>query len=181
MPAHSRIALILTLTSLPFAAQPQDLGVQYHLELPAHEALRDIRRASDAHLTPFETDGCSGGLSDAWRLMANTFPAFSETHEQTPPWEACCVVHDRAYHSGGADPTPEMSYIARLSADDALEACVIAEGDERAEAGFYDADPDAVRRAYAGVARLMYLSVRVGGGPCTGLAWRWGFGYDKCW
>lgn len=182
MPAHSRLALLtLALTSLPFPAAPQDLGVQYRLERPAHEALRDIRTALDAQLSPFETDGCSGGLSDAWRMTANTFPAFSEVHEEKPPWEACCVVHDRAYHSGGTDPAPEKSYSERLTADEALEACVVAEGDKRAEDGFYDADPDTVRSAYTSVARLMYLSVRVGGGPCTGLSWRWGFGYDPCW
>lgn len=182
MPALRRnIALILALACLPIHVQSQETGFQYQLELPAHEALRDIRNAPDTALSAFQTDGCSGGLSDAWRLIANTFPAFAEAHEQEPPWEACCVTHDRAYHTGGADPAPQKSYAARLMADAALESCVITEGDKRAEDGFYDADPDDVRQAYAGMARLMYLSVRVGGGPCTGLPWRWGFGYDQCW
>ena len=181
MPAPNLVLLILAMACLPVDAQTQELGMQYRLELPAHEALRSVRQAPDAVLSPFETDGCSGGLSDAWRMIANTFPAFAEARNEVPPWEACCVTHDRAYHSGGADPVPEISYAARLTADIALEACVISEGNIRAGDGFYDADSDDVRQAYAGVARLMYLSVRVGGGPCTGLPWRWGFGYDQCW
>lgn len=181
MPARSCLFLIVALTCLPVDGQSQELGMQYRLELPAHEALRDVREAPDAVLSPFETDGCSGGLSDAWRMIADTFPAFAEAHEGEPPWETCCVTHDRAYHTGGADPAPEMSFAARLTADTALEACVTSEGNNRAEDGFYDADAGDVRQVYASVARLMYLSVRVGGGPCTGLPWRWGFGYDQCW
>lgn len=173
--------LIVALTCLPAVGVSQEGGLQYRLELPAHKVLRGVRETPDAVLVPFLTDGCSGGLSDSWRLIANTFPDFAEAHEDEPPWEACCVTHDRAYHTGGADPEPEMSYAGRLQADMALEACVIFEGKTRADDGFYDADPVDVRKAYAGVARLMYLSVRVGGGPCTGLPWRWGFGYDQCW
>lgn len=169
------------LICLPVVAMSQDRGMQYRLELPAHKVLRGVREAPDAVLAPFQTDGCSGGLSDSWRLIANTFPDFAEAHEETPPWEACCVTHDHAYHTGGVDPKPEQSYSARLAADIALEGCVISEGKTRADDGFYDADPEDVRKAYVGVARLMYLSVRVGGGPCTGLPWRWGFGYDQCW
>jgi hypothetical protein len=181
MPAPKSILLTVALACLPCIGVSQDSGVQYRLELPAHEVLGRVRRASGAVLSPFQTDGCSGGLSDAWRLIANTFPDFAVAHEEKPPWEACCVTHDRAYHIGGADPEPKLSYAARLTADTALEACVISEGDTRANDGFYDADDADVRKAYAGVARLMYLSVRVGGGPCTGLPWRWGFGYEQCW
>ena len=181
MPSRSFALIFSALACLPAIAASQENSVQYQLELPAHQALQTVRTAPNATLSPFETDGCSGGLSNAWRLIANTFPAFAEIHEEVPPWEGCCVTHDRAYHSGGADLAPEASYAARLTADIALEACVISEGDSRAETGFYDADPGDVRLAYAGVARLMYLSVRAGGGPCTGLPWRWGFGYDQCW
>jgi hypothetical protein len=181
MPARNFVLLIVALTCLPVVAESQESGIQYRLELTAHEALRGVRETPSAVLAPFQTDGCSGGLSDAWRMIANTFPDFAEVHEEVPPWEPCCVTHDRAYHIGGADPAPELSYAARLTADIALEACVISEGKIRADEGFYDSDPDDVHQAYAGVARLMYLSVRVGGGPCTGLPWRWGFGHDQCW
>lgn len=40
---------------------------------------------------PFETDGCSGGLSLIWRLATG----------RPPPWEGACVDHDRAYWAGG--------------------------------------------------------------------------------
>ena len=40
---------------------------------------------------PFTTDGCSGGLSQAWRAL----------FRQDPPWEGACIEHDRAYWKGG--------------------------------------------------------------------------------
>lgn len=41
---------------------------------------------------PFITDGCSGGMSWAWRKIARV----------DPPWEGDCVNHDLAYHLGGS-------------------------------------------------------------------------------
>ena len=29
-------------------------------------------------------------------------------------------------------------------------------------------------------ADMMYRAVRIGGGPCTGLPWRWGNGWPGC-
>ena len=29
-------------------------------------------------------------------------------------------------------------------------------------------------------AELMFYAVRIGGGPCSGLAWRWGHGWPPC-
>ena len=29
---------------------------------------------------------------------------------EAPPWEACCVIHDRAYHAAGPDAAAELSY-----------------------------------------------------------------------
>ena len=47
-------------------------------------------------------------------------------------------------------------------------------------AGRYDVEEDTVRQAYATVAGAMFLAVRLGGGPCTALSWRWGYGYPHC-
>ncbi|MDP6343566.1 MAG: hypothetical protein QF578_19175 [Alphaproteobacteria bacterium] len=41
---------------------------------------------------PFTTDGCSGGMSWAWRTFLR----------RPPPWEGECVTHDRAYWQGGS-------------------------------------------------------------------------------
>lgn len=56
-----------------------------------------------------EGDGCSGGLSWAWRRL----------HGKPPPWEGCCLAHDEAYRRGGTAQE-------RLSADKELRRCVTA-------------------------------------------------------
>ena len=33
---------------------------------------------------------------------------------------------------------------------------------------------------YAAIAELMYRAVRIGGIPCSGLPWRWGYGWPEC-
>lgn len=164
------------------AAQADDAdagGFARTLELPAHQALSTVRNQT---LAPFETDGCSGGLSEVWRLVADQFPEFSAVHEQVPPWESCCVIHDRAYHDGGGTADPEASFAARLTADRALAACVVEVGQDRnAEmAKTYNASPAQVTGAYDTISGAMYLAVRFGGAPCSGLPWRWGFGYPGC-
>jgi hypothetical protein len=39
----------------------------------------------------FTTDGCSGGISWAWRKITG----------KAPPWEGICVEHDKIYWVGG--------------------------------------------------------------------------------
>lgn len=51
-------------------------------------------------MKPFETDGCSGGMSATWRKMFGT----------PPPWEGACVKHDAKYYAGG-------TYRDRVKAD----------------------------------------------------------------
>lgn len=41
---------------------------------------------------PFASDGCSGGMSWLWRLVAR----------RDPPWNGLCVDHDLAYWQGGS-------------------------------------------------------------------------------
>ena len=60
---------------------------------------------------PFKTDGCSGGMSRAWRVLRG----------KPPPWEGHCVTHDRAYHPGG-------SRRERREADQRLRAAVTRNG-----------------------------------------------------
>lgn len=152
------------------------------LELPAHRALIARRDQPGTLLSRFETDGCSGGLSDAWRLMAEQFPEFGDAYESAPPWEFCCVTHDRAYHNGAMAADATASFAARLTADRRLESCVEQMGVSRRDelAVVYGITPAQVESAYATVAGAMFWAVRFGGGPCTGLPWRWGFGYPAC-
>lgn len=151
------------------------------MELPAHEALLE-QIGTNPEPAAFETDGCSGGMSDAWRLVADRFEGFAEVMETEPPWEQCCVTHDRAYHNIGGAASPAASYDARLHADRALRACVAQTGEDGREAYAqqYGMRPDQVEWAFQTVAGAMFLAVRFGGGPCTGLPWRWGFGYEQC-
>lgn len=173
------VGLSLSLT-LPLVAVADEASLARAIEMPAHRALMSIR--DDAELDAFETDGCSGGLSYSWRVVARSFPDFAEAHDQIPPWENCCIIHDRAYHNAGGAETAADSYDARLAADNALEICVNRTGALRVDdvAAYYGVEPATVIAAYDAIAEAMYLAVRFGGGPCSGLPWRWGFGYSGC-
>lgn len=186
------MALLLLCGALlaPQAAEVQETEVEESgpsgrlmlIELPAHRALSRIRSAEDTELEDFTTDGCSGGLSAGWMAVADWLPSFASEHGDTPPWEGCCVSHDRLYHSGGPSPDAKASFVARLAADEALRQCVLATGEERLAAIMESnsVEPETVRKAYQTIADAMYVAVRTGGGPCTGLSWRWGYGYPQC-
>lgn len=68
-----------------------------------------------------------------------------------PPWNDCCVEHDRAYWQGG-------SARKRRRADAALLACVATNG-------------------HPVWAILMWAAVRIGGHPYWPTRWRWGYGH----
>lgn len=151
-------------------------------EFEAHRALQRTRDRDGVVLNDFTTDGCSGGQSMIWGFVADAFPGFKTRFQDLPPWESCCVTHDAAYHNAGASLTAFDSFQARLSADEALQSCVVETGklDELGFAQAYDLTSQDVQAAYKSIARSMYYAVRLGGGPCTGLAWRWGYGYPNC-
>lgn len=173
MRADSVVALCTALACFvfgPAAAQEQ----------AAHARLMSI--VDGSQIAPFETDGCSGGMSEIWGQLAEAMPSFRTAHGETPPWEACCVTHDRAYHDAGGATDATSSYNARLAADDALRACVIdtSSGREEELAVLYGLSPKAVDVIYRMVGAAMYHAVRAGGRPCTGLPWRWGYGWPDC-
>lgn len=173
---------VLVLCLLAGPAMAQDNALQRSLELPAHRLLMGMVSAPGTGRAPFVSDGCSGGLSSSWRVVAELVPGFAEAHEPTPPWEGCCIAHDRAYHDAGGAHTPEASYSARLAADTTLRDCVVTIGETRLAdlATRYGSRETQVRRAYAAIADAMFIAVRLGGGPCSGLPWAWGFGYPGC-
>lgn len=63
-----------------------------------------------------------------------------------------------------------------------MRACVKEFGALHAQdyATQYDMTPEQVTSAMSITAEAMFMAVRFGGGPCTGLPWRWGFGYPGC-
>lgn len=175
---------VFSLAATGVAAEDNSLmaSLQKSFEMPAHRSLIGVVAESSAALSPFETDGCSGGMSWSWRVVADVFPDFSEAQGAIPPWEECCVVHDKAYHDAGGTTDAETSFMARLGADDALRQCVAAppQSDIDAMVLRYDVSQEQVRFAYELIADSMYNAVRFGGAPCSGLPWRWGFGYPGC-
>ncbi|MEM9787989.1 MAG: hypothetical protein AAF801_15935 [Pseudomonadota bacterium] len=183
MMARFRLISCATVLSAT-VAQANDWSDQFSraVELPAHRWLAE-QRATRGTPAEFTTDGCSGGMSSLWTFVAEHYPAFSDAHGGIPPWEGCCVTHDRAYHDAGPDPDPDASYDARLDADKALRLCVKGTASLRdsvlmQEYGMSEAQ---VRAAYDAISVSMFQAVRLGGGPCTGLPWRWGYGYPQCW
>lgn len=154
----------LAIHALWHSDAPEGTALDRATEIWAHERLMAAR--AGATPTAFTSDGCSGGMSEVWRGVAGQFPALAARIGPVPPWEPCCIAHDRAYFDAGDTRTAEASYEARRMADDALRSCVAAQGEGTEQQAVADA---------------MYLAVRVGGGPCSGLSWRWGYGLPRCW
>jgi hypothetical protein len=152
------------------------------VELPAHQTLMEMIGEEATELAEFTTDGCSGGISTVWIYIAANFPAFAEVHSNAPPWQDCCIVHDSAYHNAGGAIDAEASFDARLSSDEDLRTCVEETAKFRGKelAKVYNTDEKTVIETYDAIAGAMYHSVRIGGGPCSGLPWRWGYGYPQC-
>lgn len=157
--------------------------VERELETDSHERLLTHISESDAVLSDFETDGCSGGLSKGWEQFAITFPEFAEQHGDLPPWQECCVTHDMQYHVGGMGTlSANESFDQRKAADLALKACVMETGMKRSAViqDIYGLTEVEVEDTYKVISELMYRAVRVGGMPCTTQAWRWGYGWPLC-
>jgi hypothetical protein len=183
--------IVLVLFAGMSAARAQDAtkqsanvdSLEYRIEIGRHERLAKVRTSGNVKLTPFESDGCSGGQSAGWELLSAAVPALARRHGHQPPWQRCCVVHDRAYHAGGGrDADARTSFEARRLADERLRQCVIQTGEKRMRVLMtdYGLSRDQVSWLYRKIAAAMYRAVRLGGLPCTGLPWRWGFGWPRC-
>ena len=152
--------------------------IERDLEVARYQGLAQVQADPHNRLTPFVTDGCSGGLSDGWRFLAKTLPAFKRKFGDRPPYEGCCVDHDRAYWRGETVD----GFDKRLQADKSLRRCVVNYGKAHRDefAREFQLAPTTIERNFHIVAALMYRAVRVGGGPCTPFPWRWGYGWPPC-
>jgi hypothetical protein len=158
-------------------------ALERKLETTRHKGLLLIQSSPDSSLSEFTTDGCSGGLSAGWEYLGLRIARLGDIHGDQPPWEECCTSHDHAYHPAGPmEATPDESFGARKDADLALKACVAETGTERAPelVKAYDLSTEQISLLYKTVANLMYRAVRLGGIPCSGLPWRWGYGWPEC-
>lgn len=176
-------ALLFCWFAQSVSAQQIENGPTAKIEIWRHARLQATRIKPDVELAPFSTDGCSGGMSSVWAGVAANFPGFEATYEAKPPWAHCCVTHDQAYHLGGEDPTPEASFQARLIADETLRICVAQEAGVRGQdlAEKYNRSVEEIEVIFGFVSERMFDAVRVGGAPCSGFAWRWGYGWPQCW
>ncbi|TCL09405.1 hypothetical protein BXY66_1451 [Shimia isoporae] len=179
----NRAVLAVALSFATFSEAQEDLGAIAQLEVWRHERFLLVRNAEASDLAAFTTDGCSGGMSSAWRTVAQVFPSFRQNQGEVPPWERCCVTHDEAYHLGGDGTSARTSYDARLAADEALQQCVkaVAREDGDALQARYGEPQERIEIAFDFIADRMLEAVRVGGAPCSGLPWRWGYGWPHCW
>lgn len=167
MPRRLALLMLLALSGGVAAQEPKEGPVPQEVWL--HRPLMRAIAAPEATLQPFVSDGCSGGMSDLWAAAAAGIPAFHRLAGATPPWENCCNIHDSAYHNAGGAGSAEESAVARLTADTALRDCLVA------------TSPDAeMQPAFDAIGDAMFNAVRLGGAPCTGLSWRWGYGWPHC-
>jgi hypothetical protein len=140
--------------------------------------LAQVQTRAGVNIQPFRTDGCSGGMSLGWQMFADTFPAFAEKFGDKPPWEHCCVEHDRAYWLGET----QNGYEKRLIADTQLRQCVVEFGQahSRDYAQQFEMEQVTIETQFTRAANMMYAAVRLGGKPCSFLPWRWGYGWPHC-
>ena len=152
--------------------------IEKRLEELSLERLAHVQADPNQKLDPFVTDGCSGGMSDGWRYVAAVFPSFDAKFSSRPPWESCCVEHDRSYWRGETVD----GYAKRKKADQILKMCVTDTGQAMSEdlSEELNAAPAQIESAFAIAGELMYKAVRVGGKPCTIFSWRWGYGWPLC-
>lgn len=158
-------------------ADPLDEAVEA-LERQQMRWLSEQQNKPGVVIDDFRSDGCSGGMSETWTFTAEVSPKFAERVGKHPPWEYCCVAHDRHYWRGESI----SGYEKRRQADEELRQCVrqsaISQGkDLSISLGLSEQE---VTEMINLTADLMHTAVRLGGGPCTGLPWRWGHGWPKC-
>ena len=165
------------------APSPHLDRLERRLELGRHEQLVEIKNDPNSVLADLTTDGCSGGLSVGWEYLARKIEGIRAVHGSRPPWESCCIEHDKTYHTAGSrDASANESFVARKNADLALRVCVLETGRQRLPdlSAAYAVSAREVEPIYTAIAALMYRAVRLGGVPCSGLPWRWGYGWPNC-
>jgi len=179
----TRLALTTLLASLltatvPLAAQTPLDEVVEALENQQMQRLAAQQNRPGIFIERFNSDGCSGGMSEAWSYLSDTLPEFARYAGDKPPWEHCCVEHDRHYWRGET----ENGFARRKQADRELWQCVRQTGADRGDeiAQTLGLPQQDVVEIIDLTADLMYQAVRLGGAPCTGLPWRWGHGWPPC-
>ena len=171
------IAVATLLSPMQLAADPLDEAVAA-VERLQMRWLSEQQNKPGVEIDEFRSDGCSGGMSATWASVADMSPEFARRVGEHPPWEYCCMAHDRHYWRGESI----NGYDKRLRADEELRQCVRQSAKSQGEklSIALGVSSQEVIEMINLTADLMYTAVRVGGGPCTGLPWRWGHGWPEC-
>jgi hypothetical protein len=131
-------------------------------------------------LQPFMSDGCSGNVSSNWRTVVSELSQISDSFANNyryvgdVPFEKACVEHDLTYYTG------KGGYVGRLQADNKLRSDIIDYGTNNSSTIQSRTGLKSTEEAvflYEVIAEAVYRGVRVGGAPCTGKSYAWGYGY----
>ena len=170
--------LLLAISPVELLAQNPLDAVAESLERDQLTRLAAQQNRAGIQIAAFRSDGCSGGMSQSWGFLADTLPKFAAYAGTQPPWEHCCVAHDRDYWRGET----QNGFKKRERSDAQLRICVNATGEQRGAeiAQTLSLPQQEIVDMINLTSQLMYQAVRLGGGPCTGFPWRWGHGWPKC-
>jgi hypothetical protein len=174
---HS-IILLIALTPGGLLAQNPLEDAAEALENQQMSRLAAQQNRPGVSIDAFHSDGCSGGMSQAWSYLSDTLPEFVRYAGDKPPWEHCCVEHDRHYWRGET----QDGYHRRQQADAQLRACVQLTGAQQSDeiAAALGLPQQDIVEVIDLTGELMYQAVRIGGIPCSGFPWRWGHGWPPC-
>jgi hypothetical protein len=177
-PKLQSILLMVALAPAGASAQNPVAEIADALEGQQMQRLASQQHRSGITIDAFNSDGCSGGMSSTWSYLADTLPGFDRYAGNKPPWEHCCVAHDRLYWRGAT----ENGVVKRERADAELRQCVQHSGREQGDeiAKVLGLPKQDIIDVIDLTAEAMYQAVRLGGAPCTGLPWRWGHGWPEC-
>ena len=84
------------------------------------------------------------------------------------------------YLASGIERDPIIHEEGRILVPQVVDADVIKKGGIAVLNDEYGLSVDQVEVLYDSIAGLMYRAVRIGGVPCSGLPWRWGYGWPAC-
>jgi len=119
--------LLLAICPVGLIAQNPLDAVTESFEREQMTRLAAQQKRPGIHIAAFRSDGCSGGMSQSWGFLADTLPKFADYAGTQPPWEHCCVAHDRDYWQGET----KNGFNKREQSDAQLRTCVNATGEQR--------------------------------------------------
>lgn len=175
MDKYIAVFLIAGFSSFSLEASPVE-DILAASERPKLLKLQGIQRSHE--IKPFTTDGCSGGMTQGWKLLSFVLPEFSHKYGENPPWESCCIEHDKDYWQGDT----ENGYTKRKLADQTLKTCVAHYGLQHQTrlSQQWNVSEKTIEKSFMLLSEMMYQAVRVGGQPCSVFPWRWGYGWPEC-